>query len=118
MTGRFGPVAPEIWEYEVSGYKVVQQWIKRRLRKGAGRRSSKLDEIRPRKWDHRFTDGLLQLLWTLEHTAALEGELNAALDAAATGDCIPATALPAPRDADRRPPRGGLTGRAQRKLRR
>ena len=118
LTGRFGPVAPEIWEYEVSGYKVVQQWIKRRLRKGAGRRSSKLDEIRPRKWDHRFTDGLLQLLWTLEHTAALAGELNAALDAAATGDCIPATALPAPRDADRRPPRGGLTGRAQRKLRR
>lgn len=118
LTGRFGPVAAEIWEYEVSGYKVVQQWIKRRLRKGAGRRSSPLDEIRPRNWDHRFTGGLLQLLWTLEHTAALADDLNAALDAAATGPCIPATALPMPRDADRRPPRGGLPGRAQGKLRR
>lgn len=118
LTGRFGPVAAELWECEISGYKVVQQWIKRRLRKGAGRRSSKLDEIRPRKWDHRFTDGLLQLLWTLEHTAALAGQLNAALDAAAAGDCIPADALPTPRDADRRPPRGGLAGRAQGKLRR
>ena len=25
--GRFGPVAPEIWEFEVSGLKVVQSWL-------------------------------------------------------------------------------------------
>ena len=31
--GRFGPVAPAIWEFEVSGLKVVQSWLGYRMKK-------------------------------------------------------------------------------------
>lgn len=108
--GRFGPVSPQVWNYEVSGYRVVQQWIKRRLLRGAGRRSSPLDDIRPRAWDHRLTDALLQLLWTLEHTLAMSAALDAALEAVAAAPCLQAAHLPAPSAADRRPPRRAAAG--------
>ena len=31
--GRFGPVAPKVWEFEVSGLKVVQSWLGYRMKK-------------------------------------------------------------------------------------
>ena len=102
--GRFAPVASEIWSYEVSGYKVLQQWIKGRLRSGTGRRSSPLDDIRPRVWDHRLTQALLELLWTLEHTLALGPELDGVLDAVVADDCFEAANLPVPSKDERRPP--------------
>ena len=35
--GAFAPVAPEIYEFEVSGLKVVQSWLSYRMKSGAGR---------------------------------------------------------------------------------
>ena len=43
--GEFAPVAPELFAFEVSGLKVVQSWLKYRMKKGAGKKSSPLDEL-------------------------------------------------------------------------
>ena len=35
--GRFGPVAPEVWAFEVSGHKVIQSWLGYRMKERAGK---------------------------------------------------------------------------------
>ena len=66
--GEFAPVAPEVYEFEVSGLKVVQSWLKYRMKKGAGKKSSPIDDIRPVGWTSQFTTELLELLRVLEAT--------------------------------------------------
>ncbi len=68
--GQFHPVAPEVWEFEVSGLKVVKSWLDYRMKAGHGRKSSPLDDIRPERWTSEFTTELLELLWVLEATLA------------------------------------------------
>src|SRR5690606_29466797 len=60
--GVFEPVPEGVWEFSVSGYPVVESWIKSRLRDRTGRRSTRLDEIRPETWSAEITEGLLELL--------------------------------------------------------
>ncbi|MCI0499069.1 MAG: hypothetical protein L0Y36_05245, partial [Planctomycetales bacterium] len=66
--GTFGPVSQEVLEFEVSGLKVAQSWLGYRMKQRSGRKSSPLDEIRPKHWTHAFTRELLELLWVLEKT--------------------------------------------------
>jgi hypothetical protein len=40
------------------------------MRERSGRKSSPLDDIRPKVWTHEFTRELLELLWVLEATVA------------------------------------------------
>ena len=68
--GEFAPITSELFAFEVSGLKVVQSWLKYRMKKGAGRKSSPLDDIRPIRWPSQFTTELLELLWVLEATLA------------------------------------------------
>ena len=68
--GEFAPAAPELFAFEVSGLKVVQSWLKYRMKKGAAKKSSPLDDIRPTRWTSQFTTELLELLWVLEATLA------------------------------------------------
>jgi predicted helicase len=68
--GAFAPVTLEVYNFEVSGLKVVQSWLGYRMRSPKGKRSSPLDEIRPEKWTGDFTTELLELLWILEATIA------------------------------------------------
>jgi hypothetical protein len=104
--GRFAPVAPAAYEFEVSGLKVVQSWLKYRMRDGAGRQSSRLDkEVRPRVWTSQMTTELLELLWVLEASLAGYHEQAQLLEAVASGDCIAAHELPAPPESLRQPPR-------------
>ncbi|RDI73472.1 N-6 DNA Methylase [Gaiella occulta] len=102
--GVFAPVSPEVRSFSVSGLDVVGSWLGYRMRGGAGRRSSTLDEIRPSVWPEAFTKELLELLWVLEHTVALGPELDAILDAIVAGPTIPADALPQPTETERKPP--------------
>ena len=78
--GRFGPVAPEIWEFEVSGLKVVQSWLGYRMKDRKGKKSSPLDDIRPESWTAGMGDEFLELLWVLEATLDMEPELEKLLD--------------------------------------
>ena len=101
--GKFSPVAPEIWEFSVSGYSIVKSWLDRRKREPSGRKSSSLDRIRPARWD--FTQELLELLWVLEATLAMRGEGEALLDRVCAGPLFSADDLPTPTKAERDAPR-------------
>lgn len=102
--GRFGPVSPQVWEFEVSGLKVVQSWLGYRMKKRAGKKSSPLDEIRPERWTARMSDELLELLWVLEATVAMEPELEKALDTVVANPCFAAADLPTPTPKERKAP--------------
>ncbi|MEX2306488.1 MAG: type ISP restriction/modification enzyme [Pirellulales bacterium] len=69
--GAFSPVDPDVYNFEVSGLKVVQSWLGYRMKKPKGKKSSPLDEILPEKWTGDFTTELLELLWILEATIEL-----------------------------------------------
>ena len=103
-TGEFSPVTPEVYEYEVSGLKVVQSWLKYRMRDGAGRKSSPLDEIRPTRWPAQFNDELLQLIWVLEATLAIYPEQQELLNSVVAKECFTANDLPAVPAGMRNPP--------------
>ena len=100
--GEFAPVAPEVWDYSVSGLQVVKSWLDYRKRKRAGRRSSDLDDIRPEHWD--FTEELLELLWVLEETIRRQPEGAALLQEVCASALFAAHELPVPTDAERQPP--------------
>ena len=80
------PLTPKIYEFEVSGLKVVQSWLGYRMRNGAGRKSSPLDDIRPACWTSAFTTELLELLWVLEATVAVYPEQDSLLKAVIDGE--------------------------------
>jgi len=108
--GEFAPVAPEVFEFEVSGLKVVQSWLKYRMKRGAGRKSSPLDDIRPERWTGQFTTELLELLWVLEATVASYPEQAGLLEAVVTGECFQAEELPEVPERMREPPKTGTQG--------
>ena len=103
--GEFGRVRPEVWEFSVSGFQVVKSWLGYRMREGAGRRSSPLDEIRPTRWTAQFTRELLELLWVLEGTVERQPALAELLEAVVAGACYGAEELPAPEARERAAPR-------------
>jgi hypothetical protein len=88
--GAFHPVAREVFEFEVSGLKVVQSWLKYRMKKGSGRKSSPLDDIRPERWPSQFTSELLELLWVLETTIDGYPEQAELLSTVIAADCFQA----------------------------
>ena len=102
--GKFAPVSPEVFEFQVSGLKVVQSWLKYRMRDGAGRKSSPLDDIRPAIWPTNFTTELLELLWVLESTVAVQPEQAQLLAAVDSGEWFEANELPEVPDYLRKPP--------------
>lgn len=105
--GRVTPVSPEIWEYEVSGLRVLRSWLRYRMREPVGKaRSSKspLDRIRPTTWTSELDQELLELVWVLERTLALEPRQRDLLDAVCSGPTVNAHELPTPTGDEREAP--------------
>ncbi|MYG94621.1 MAG: N-6 DNA methylase [Acidimicrobiia bacterium] len=100
-TGIFGPVTPEVWEFEVSGLKVLRSWLGYRMKNRKGKKSSPLDDIRPTRWTQ--TDELLRLLAILEHTIEVTPTAATLLDEILANTLIPATDLPKPTSDQRKP---------------
>ena len=92
--GEFKPVREDVYEFEVSGLKVVQSWLKYRMKKGAGKKSSPLDDIRPESWTSQFTTELLELLWILTDTVERYPEQAKLLEAVIDGECFQIEELP------------------------
>jgi hypothetical protein len=92
-TGEFGPVAREVWTYEVSGLKVVQSWLGYRMRIRKGKKSSILDDITPAEWGSDYTTEFLRLLNLLTHTIALQPQQSALLDEILAGPLLDADQL-------------------------
>jgi len=103
--GAFGPVSPDVFEFEVSGLKVVKSWLGYRMRERSGRKSSPLDDIRPRVWTHEFTRELLELLWVLEKTVEGYPQQAKMLNDVLAGDLFKADELPEVPDWARKPPK-------------
>jgi hypothetical protein len=79
--GAFAPVTPAVWGFSVSGLTVIAAWLGRRVARAAHkRRSSPLDAVQPRAWTAALTRELLELLWLLEATLAMEPAQDAVLD--------------------------------------
>ena len=100
--GEFGPVAPAVWNYSVSGLQVVKSWLDYRKREPSGKKSSPLDEIRPARWE--FGDELLELLWVLEGAIALEPAGERLLEEILASELFTASELPQPQPHERKPP--------------
>ena len=102
--GVFAPVSPEVRAFQVSGLDVIGSWLDYRMKGGAGRKSSPLDDIRPKIWPEAFSKELLELIWVLERTVALGPDLDNLLEEIVSGDLIAADELPEPSDGERKPP--------------
>lgn len=98
--GEFSPVSREVYEYSVSGLMVLQSWIKYRLKKGYGKRSSPLDDIRPDVWTADMTKELLELIWLLERTMELEPQHAKLLGDVEANECFTADELPKPQQTE------------------
>lgn len=116
--GRFAPVSKDIWEYEVSGFKVLRSWLGFRMSAPRGRKSSSLDALRPGRWTDEMTRELLELVWVLERSLAVHREQASVLQQIVAGPLIPREVVPRPRPGQDRPPRvrgarraGGADGR-------
>jgi len=103
-TGEFAPVEPQVFNFSVSGLEVVKSWLGYRMKEGAGKRSSPLDEIRPTRWTAELTDELLELLWVLEATVAMFPALSENLDRVLESALFSEAELPKPTEAERKPP--------------
>jgi type ISP restriction-modification system protein len=80
-----GPVSQAVWGFSVSGYRVLNGWLRRRIET---RHSSPLDAIGLTAWPEVLTRELLELAWLLEATVAQQPELDALLDEAVSGCCV------------------------------
>lgn len=101
-TGRFAPVAPEVWNFEVSGLHPLQSWLGYRMLNRKGKKSSPLDDIVPDSWT--FTEELLELLSLLQETVELTPAARDLLERVVTGPLIDAALLPEATAAERKPP--------------
>ena len=109
--GIFSPVGPDVWDYSVSGLQVVKSWLDRRKLNSSGRKSSPLDDIRPERW--QFTEELLELLWVLEATLALQPEGAALLHEVCSSQLFTQDELPTPSSQERQAPRSVAVGKQQ-----
>jgi hypothetical protein len=97
--GEFCPVSSEVWNYEVSGLKVVQSWLGSRLKNRKGKKSSPLDDIAPKGWTSDFTSELLQLLNLLARTVAMHPKQAELLQAVLSAPLLKAAGFsPVPRE--------------------
>jgi hypothetical protein len=98
-------VSTEVWNFSVSGLQVVKSWLDYRMKKGAGKKSSPLDDIRPERWTDQMTQELVELLWVLEHSLAKYLELDAWLDEVLAGSLFTGDEIPKPTEAERKEPK-------------
>jgi hypothetical protein len=81
--GKLGPVSEAVWTYSISGFRPLRAWMHRRVEPKKGK--SPLDGITPRMWTAAMSQELLELVWLLEATVALEPALAAVLDDVVSG---------------------------------
>lgn len=103
--GQIGPVTSEIMDFSVSGLQVVKSWLDYRMKKGAGKKSSPLDDIRPERWTDDLTRELLEVLWVLEWTLGQYPNLDAWLEEVLAGPLFTSDEFPAPTEAERKEPK-------------
>ncbi len=108
--GAFAPVEREVYEFEVSGLKVVQSWLGYRMKEPKGRRSSPLDDINVTECPAQFTTELLELLWVLDATVEGYPDQAELLAEVMEGECFTEDELPEVPEDMRKPPKARQEG--------
>ncbi|GHJ38627.1 type ISP restriction/modification enzyme [Streptomyces sp. TS71-3] len=75
--GRIAPVAPEAWDFRVSGVRVLELWLTRRLHRPE---PGTLEAIGPAVWPQSWTSELLELITVLTLLGGLGPEQEALAD--------------------------------------
>ena len=104
MLAKFGNEAPVADVPVGLDFGCLGSWLDYRMKRGAGRTSSPLDEIRPHVWS--FDEDLLDLLWVLEATLARHDRADDLLGRIVDGDTFRADAFPQPTQEERKGPDG------------
>jgi hypothetical protein len=97
--GRIERVTPAMWEYEVSGKRVLTQWFSYRKRNrerpmiGDRRPPSKLGDIQPDGWLAEYTTELLNVLNVLGRLIELEPAQKSLLERICAGQLIDAATV-------------------------
>jgi hypothetical protein len=92
-SGQIAPVLPEVWNYQVSGMRVVRKWFGYRKKHPEVKRSSPLNDIHSVNWEAEATTDLLNLLTVLSRLVALEPAQGELLEQALVGPLITAAEL-------------------------
>ncbi len=93
-SGFIDSVAPEVWEYEVSGKQVLTQWFSYRRKDrsrpiiGDRRPPSELGKIQPDHWLAEYTTELLNVLHVLTLLVELEPAQSQLLEAICDGQTL------------------------------
>lgn len=104
QSGLVTGVPHEVMDFSVSGFQPAKSWLDYRMKSGAGRTSSPLDDIRPRTWS--FDEDLLDLLWVLEATLARYDDANDLVGRVVHGETFQAADFPDPTNEERKGPDG------------
>ncbi|MDX3672332.1 type ISP restriction/modification enzyme [Streptomyces europaeiscabiei] len=83
--GAVSPVPKAVWDFNVSGVKVLKKWFGYRKRVPGGRKSSPLNEVSASAWTSQYTSELLQLLNVLGLLVELETAQAELLDRVISG---------------------------------
>jgi len=108
--GEVSGVRPEVWDFTVSGLRVVERWLGTRTAQGVGKSASTaktatpLDKIRPTTWEDEWNVELLELLRSLTATVDLHSTQQDLLARVLDGPLIGAAELPVPSAAERAVP--------------
>ncbi|MFD5319824.1 type ISP restriction/modification enzyme [Streptomyces sp. NPDC127098] len=70
--GRFGPIPPSVWAYDVGGMPIVKKWFGYRKAKPNSRKTSPLDDIHAESWTAEWSQELMELLSVLRRLVGLE----------------------------------------------
>ncbi|MBW4703707.1 type ISP restriction/modification enzyme [Micromonospora sp. RL09-050-HVF-A] len=77
--GRWGPVLPAVWNYDVGGVNVLWSWFNYRKRNPGGKKTSPLDFVHVESWPNEWTRDLVDLLTVLTRLVELEPEQESLL---------------------------------------
>ena len=91
----------EVWDYEVGGMPVIEQWLGQRLTPGPRRRQSRLDLITVDAWEAGWTAELLLVLSALTGLRSLEEAQQALLDEVLQGPHMARADVDTPRRSSR-----------------
>ena len=91
--GTFGPVSPEVWNYDVGGKNVLKSWFNYRKSTPGGKKTSPLDLVHVLDWDADWTTEFIDLLTVLTRLVLLEPEQTTLLERIVAGPILSRDAL-------------------------
>lgn len=107
--GVISNVSADVWDFEVSGLRVLDKWLGARTYKGIGRAAGKnatpLDRIRPTEWEDEWNDELLDLLRMLTRSLELSKQQDSLVQSILDSELLKVSELPTPTAEQRRVPK-------------